>query len=1099
MASTKATKMQKITAAGLLATLGIAGWAARQDKPGTEAGREKPVPPQTGSVETGQVRSADVVLPPLPPPRLNLRGSIAGLSPVTLSRADVRINVAGPLARTSLTLTFRNPNNRVLEGGLEFPLPENATLSGYALDVNGELVEAVPVEKHEARVIFEKEERKGIDPGLVEQTAGNNFRTRIYPIPAKGTRTVRVEYVSDLLTRGSDLAHVVPLNWKQTIAEARVQIEVAPGTDVGQPIFTWGDRQDVLPQPVRNASGGYAVEKTFANIPFTGDMVLRLPGGLTRQLVAVEPFTRNSASEAETYFVVSDLAPTAPPVPGVSALSARRVGIAWDASLSRKGADLARERRLLASYLRTLGNTTVDLMVLRDKAEPIRSFTITNGQSGELMAFLEALPCDGGTNLGALHLDRDAESADGQNAPYACWLLFTDGLGNLGESSPPFAGAPVFAIGSDARADHNLLRYVAQKSGGAYLNLSRVSDVDALRQIGVAPFSLISVTTDSGQVADVYPNGTQPAQGRTLVSGRLLSDEATVTLNYGIGGQITERRTVTLRRNEAQSANGLVARAWAGQKAAALSVFAEKNHDDLSALGRDFGLVTPGTSLLVLESLQQHLEYNIAPAKSRTALYAAWSEQQSAKRTAETRENGDKLQHVLSLWNDRVRWWEQEFKYPANFRYKKEQEGRVLAAGGGGVPGAVAEAQGSARGEVARAYAPRPAPPASAAPATPALYDSAGGRGAGGYPGGRMRQASLGVAAEAKKAKDDSGGESEQAQSSITIKPWSPDVPYLKALKAEKPEGIYAAYLKEREAWADAPAFYLDCAEVLLSRGRTEEGIRVLSNIAELKLEDAGLLRILAHRLAQLGRRDQAIGLFEKVLTMRPEEPQSWRDLALVLADRADVEAQAARKLTPNAQADRARVAINDYNRSLTLLHKVVMNRWDRFDEIETIALMEANRVMARAKELLPEGQKERLTVPFDARLVKNLPCDMRITLTWDTDLTDMDLWVTEPSGETCIYSHNRTVIGGHLSRDFTQGYGPEEYILRRAMTGAYKVQSNYYGTRQQSLTGGTTVQATVITDWGRPTEKKQYLTLRLRDTRDTVDIGSVAWDGAKK
>lgn len=104
-----------------------------------------------------------------------------------------------------------------------------------------------------------------------------------------------------------------------------------------------------------------------------------------------------------------------------------------------------------------------------------------------------------------------------------------------------------------------------------------------------------------------------------------------------------------------------------------------------------------------------------------------------------------------------------------------------------------------------------------------------------------------------------------------------------------------------------------------------------------------------------------------------------------------------------------------------------------------------------------------------------------------------MDLWVTEPSGEKCMYNHNRTVIGGRLSRDFTQGYGPEEYCLKRAMPGAYVIQSNYYGTSQQSLTGGTTVQATVITNFGLPDEKRRYLTLRLRNPKDVVDIGKIA------
>ena len=103
-----------------------------------------------------------------------------------------------------------------------------------------------------------------------------------------------------------------------------------------------------------------------------------------------------------------------------------------------------------------------------------------------------------------------------------------------------------------------------------------------------------------------------------------------------------------------------------------------------------------------------------------------------------------------------------------------------------------------------------------------------------------------------------------------------------------------------------------------------------------------------------------------------------------------------------------------------------------------------------------------------------------------------MDLWVTEPSGEKCFYGHNRTTIGGMISNDFTQGYGPEEYCLRKAMKGKYKIQANFFGSHQQSLSGPTTLQAEVITNFGRPNEKRQALTLRLEKAKDVVDVGTI-------
>jgi len=81
-----------------------------------------------------------------------------------------------------------------------------------------------------------------------------------------------------------------------------------------------------------------------------------------------------------------------------------------------------------------------------------------------------------------------------------------------------------------------------------------------------------------------------------------------------------------------------------------------------------------------------------------------------------------------------------------------------------------------------------------------------------------------------------------------------------------------------------------------------------------------------------------------------------------------------------------------------------------------------------------------------------------------------VDLWVTDPNGERAYYGNRLTYQGGRMSRDFTGGYGPEEYMVRRALAGDYAVKANFFGSRAQSLTGPTMLQATVIADYGRPT-----------------------------
>jgi len=204
--------------------------------------------------------------------------------------------------------------------------------------------------------------------------------------------------------------------------------------------------------------------------------------------------------------------------------------------------------------------------------------------------------------------------------------------------------------------------------------------------------------------------------------------------------------------------------------------------------------------------------------------------------------------------------------------------------------------------------------------------------------------------------------------------------------------------------------------------------------------------------------------------------------LRMELADTLDKRGKDAKR----AKENRAR-AKAEYARAMDLLNEVVLGEWDgRFPELEVIAIEELNAIIPKAKAA---GLKE---IPLDKRLQKLMDVDVRIVMTWHADNTDIDLWVIEPSGEQADYSHNRTTIGGLVSSDFTGGYGPEEYMVRRAMPGVYTVKANYYGSGAVKLLGGVTVQMDVFTNFGRENQRRKSVTLRLKEKEETVKIGEI-------
>jgi Ca-activated chloride channel homolog len=960
-----------------------------------------------------QIIPPDILLP-IPPPRLELTDTNS--SPMQVKEMSVAASVRGLYATLDTTLVFQNPNPRLLEGDLVFPLPDGAAVCGYALDINGVLTDGVVVKKEKARVAFEAETRRRVDPGIVEHVKGNLYRTRIYPLPANGTRTIRLSYTTPLSTApNGDAALLLPMP-RATIEKLSVKIEVANEAAEAPVLGGLGDLR------FQQAENFWRVESTTTNSAPTSDVWVALPK-LPASLSAVE-----KSADGSVWFSISAMAP--PPVTDRLLAIPSKYHILWDASGSRANLDLQKEYELVSA----LQANSFDLIVFRDAPEASRDFKT----AADLVAALKEVSCDGGSDFATL-----AAALPNDGAPV---LLFTDGIDTLSDKPLEFNGTKPIAIISQTIADREALR---QACAGALIDLQTADQSAALAQI-YNPAPRVVGLKGTG-IANIQGLG-RPATGRVTLLGQLTVPEATVQIEYA-GGTLSA--PFTLRAEGAREGKTL-ATAWAAARVNQLSPRADQFEDDLLALGRKYGLVSPATSLIVLESVDQWVRHEIEPPASlpemREQYDAAMKNRGQETTDARTRH----LEQLTELWKQRVEWWKTDFaKNPLPTPSDKE-------GGRGGIsPFAMAER--------AEAMPVPVAPPAETMMAGEVDFAAA--------PAMQATMATPGLA-EATETKSMADA---RPASSIQIKEWNPDTPYLKAIRNAKEGKRYDAYLSERKSWSQSPAFFLDCADEFLKQPDKVLGLRILSNLAELKIEDSALLRVFAWRLRQAGDPDRAIVLLRRVAKLRAEEPQSFRDLALALAERG-----------------KAAKGKADLDESMALFLRVALTPWNRQgDSIPLFALEELNALVAWInRQEWKDGDKP--TIPdYDEKLRDNLDTDIRIVMSWDADATDIDLHVVEPGGEEAYYGHNRTARGGLVSRDITDGYGPEEYLVHAAPPGPYAVKAKYYGSHQQTLVGPATLTATVFTDWGRATEKLQTLTLRLDKPHDMVDIGSITFGTA--
>lgn len=132
--------------------------------------------------------------------------------------------VEDPLALTEMHLTFQNPESRVLEGTFRITLPQGASLSRFAMKVNGVWQEGEVVEKQAARRAYEDFLHRKQDPALMEQGAGNEFSARVFPIPANGIKEIMIAY-SEVVEAGAP--YVLPLRGLPQLGTLDVDVHAA--------------------------------------------------------------------------------------------------------------------------------------------------------------------------------------------------------------------------------------------------------------------------------------------------------------------------------------------------------------------------------------------------------------------------------------------------------------------------------------------------------------------------------------------------------------------------------------------------------------------------------------------------------------------------------------------------------------------------------------------------------------------------------------------------------------------------------------------------------------------------------------------------------
>ncbi len=133
-------------------------------------------------------------------------------APLEVRYHHVNVQVDDDVAVTEVDQEFFNPASVATEGTYIFPLPANAHIDKFSIDMNGKAMDAELLDADKARSTYEDIVRRMKDPALLEYVGRGAFKARIYPIEAHGTKHVQIRYTELLKTDAGVAEYSYPLN-----------------------------------------------------------------------------------------------------------------------------------------------------------------------------------------------------------------------------------------------------------------------------------------------------------------------------------------------------------------------------------------------------------------------------------------------------------------------------------------------------------------------------------------------------------------------------------------------------------------------------------------------------------------------------------------------------------------------------------------------------------------------------------------------------------------------------------------------------------------------------------------------------------------------
>lgn len=530
--------------------------------------------------------------------------------------------IEGQVATTHVTQVFRNPHRQVMEGTYFFPLPEDASITEFAIWEGDRRLVGEVRPREEARRIYEDIVRRVRDPGLLEYAGLNLFQARIFPIPAGGTKRLELTYTQVLRAENGTVGYRYPLGIGRNASpverlSGRVRLRTQGEV---RTIYSPSHDVDVRRQGERAATVG------FEQGPRSERRDFQLFYALSDREVGMSLFTYREPGK-DGYFLLL----LSPDHEGQRrAYPAKDVVFVLDVSgsMSDEG-KMEKARRALTYGVRALRpQDRFNVIAFSGETRRMEAGLVSASEAGRArgVRFVQELEPRGGTNINDALVEAMRQFPAGGTRPRLLVFL-TDGLPTVGTTdvdailrnvqSARRDGLRVFTFGVGYDVNTRLLDRVAAENGGAADYVAPDEDLE----VRVSSFFdkvnhpvLTDLRLDLGGVRTdlVYPRALPDLFRGTQVAllGRYRNERDLRNVTVRLSGNASPTRTFSwtgLRFPLRDERHDFLPRLWATRRVGWLmeQVRAHGENrelvEEITELGTRFGIVTPYTSFLALE------------------------------------------------------------------------------------------------------------------------------------------------------------------------------------------------------------------------------------------------------------------------------------------------------------------------------------------------------------------------------------------------------------------------------------------------------------------------------------------------------------------